>query len=162
MPSQIRISCTVEPETDLEPEGCFSTGNPDDDRETCRRIRHDFACGNTWAWCRVQVEANFWGFEGRSSWLGACSYEDEEDFRKPGDYFDDLRGEAIADLREQIENAAGGADPEADPEHARAALAALYRLEDEPAKPCLRCRAPVPIARVISLCDGCIRPCHER
>lgn len=131
--SKIRFVCIVEPE-ESHPRDHFT-----DPEDVARVLRDD--AWNDWAWCMVKVEARFWGFTGGSSYLGGCNYESEEDFRNSrfeithadgtvthSGYFDDLCEEAYQDLKEQIENAAGGANPETDADHARAALQALHEL----------------------------------
>lgn len=122
MASKIRFVCITEPEIS-PPEDHFATGDAADDAAICAKIRKD-AEWNDWAWCQVKVVARFWGFEGASTWLGACSYANEAEFRRPGDYFDDLCVEATDDLRKKIATAIAGED-ETDADHARAAMAAL-------------------------------------
>ena len=95
------------PEYDA-PEGHFATGDDDDDRRTCQWIRDELAAGNPWAWFCAKVTARYKGIDGIEgvSYLGACSYRSEEDFRQPGDYFDDMKADAAADLRKQLEKLA--------------------------------------------------------
>ena len=62
------------------------------------------ASGNQWAWCTVRVVATLGEFEGSDS-LGCCSYASEADFKAPGGYFDDMKVEALDDLRRSIETA---------------------------------------------------------
>ena len=59
---------------------------------------------NPWAWCVVKVTAtaeDLPGFEG-CDYLGGCSYSSEAEFRAGG-YFDDMKTEAIAELKEARE-----------------------------------------------------------
>jgi hypothetical protein len=50
-----------------------------------------------WGWCTVKVTAK-WNDIEESEYLGACSYESEEDFIKNSGYFEDMKREAIACL----------------------------------------------------------------
>jgi hypothetical protein len=52
--------------------------------------------GNEWAWCMVKVTAEYDCKEGKD-YLGACSYENKENFIKGG-YYDDMVDSAIEDL----------------------------------------------------------------
>ena len=56
--------------------------------------------GDTWAWCSVCVVAEAGGVEGRA-YLGACSYKDEEDFRRDK-YYEQMQEEAKEDLIAQL------------------------------------------------------------
>ena len=95
------------PEYDA-PEGHFASGDDEDDKATCQWIRDELAAGNPWAWCCAKVTARYKGIDGieGASYLGGCSYRSEEDFRQPGDYFDDMKADAAADLRAQLEKLA--------------------------------------------------------
>lgn len=57
--------------------------------------------GDDWAWCAVEVTAHWEDFSA-STHLGCCSYASEEDFRQSGDYFDDMKAEALSALNEKI------------------------------------------------------------
>ncbi len=73
-----------------------------DDIETIKWISRQLDVGNDWAWCQVTVIAKFGSLTGRDS-LGGCSYESERKFCGPGEYFDDMKVEALADLQRQID-----------------------------------------------------------
>lgn len=77
------------------PEGHFASGDDDEDNETCRKIRED-AQSNEWAWCVVEVRAEWNDLTG-SDFLGGCSYASEKDFRENGS-FADMKSQALADL----------------------------------------------------------------
>lgn len=62
----------------------------------CARLDH----GDVWAWACVSVRAKCEGFEGRAN-LGCCSYKDQAEF-EAGGYLDDLRAEALEDLRSEL------------------------------------------------------------
>lgn len=70
--------------------------------------------GDLWAFCSVCVKA-IWidpetdlEFEG-TDYLGGCSYADEEDFKQPGGYYQQMQKEAFNDLIKQIESGNGHA-----------------------------------------------------
>lgn len=52
--------------------------------------------GDTWAWCTVTVTVTFGPFSASDS-LGACSYDNEEDFKSDG-YFPDMIDTALHEL----------------------------------------------------------------
>ena len=98
---------------DLPLEGHFvEAGGPENaevnaalERELLGRLDR----GDLWAWCTVTVVAKLehasgFTFLGEAT-LGACSYENEEQFRADG-YFDDMKKEALANLRARLEEAA--------------------------------------------------------
>jgi hypothetical protein len=57
-----------------------------------------------WAWAAVTVIVTWGPFQGTAH-LGCCSYADENDFRQPGGYFDDLVAEALEELNKSINEA---------------------------------------------------------
>lgn len=81
---------------ELDPEGCF-----DDPRDVkmARKALHD---GDVWGWCAVKVTGRWNGLEA-SDHLGACSYMDENDFKTPGGYYDDMRANVLKELDENAE-----------------------------------------------------------
>ena len=84
----------------VEGNACAS-GDDDFDRE----VEHNILCrlqqGDVWAWAAVTIVVVWGQFEGRA-YLGCCSYADENDFRQPGCYFDDLVAEALAELNRSV------------------------------------------------------------
>lgn len=80
--------------------GAFASGDDALDREDETRILRELDRGNTWAWCCVKVRAVWRGFQG-TDYLGGCSYDDEEDFKRC-DYFTDMKSEALADLNREL------------------------------------------------------------
>lgn len=66
-----------------------------------QEVEHNILCrlrqGDFWAWATVAVIVTWGPFEGRA-YLGCCSYTDEDDFRQPGGYFDDMLVEALEEL----------------------------------------------------------------
>ena len=85
--------------------GNCSAIDDETDRQQEAWIRSELQSGNEWAWCWVKVTARYKGIDGvvGIDTLGGCSYRSEEDFRQPGDYFDDMKAAALADLRAQLE-----------------------------------------------------------
>jgi hypothetical protein len=80
--------------------GAFASGDDAADREDEARILRELERGNTWAWCCVKVRAVWCGFQG-TDYLGGCSYDDEEDFKRC-DYFGDMKAEALERLNLEL------------------------------------------------------------
>jgi hypothetical protein len=76
------------------------SGDADVDRAAEDEILADLDDGNVWAWASVKVTARIGSIEA-SDYLGCCSYESEEDFRKCPYYFD-MKAEALSALRDKI------------------------------------------------------------
>lgn len=77
------------------------SGDDAADRELEDEILARLDRGDLWAWCSVRVKAVAAdGSIGCSSWLGACCYKNEADFRNDGGegYFTDLCREAADEL----------------------------------------------------------------
>lgn len=95
----VQFRVTIESE-DYPPDSAFDfAGCEDLIAEISKRLDQ----GDLWAWCYVTVTATIEGcpMSGRAS-LGGCSYDGEEDFKKPGGYYFDLCLEAKADLFSKI------------------------------------------------------------
>ncbi len=100
----VTITVKCEPE-DMSIEGnCMASGDEDFDKECADEIRSKLEAGNDWAWCCVALTVSWQGFEA-SDYLGGCSYDSEEDFRKPGGYFDDMVDAALEALNEKVQAA---------------------------------------------------------
>ncbi len=82
----------------------LASGNDAIDRKAEDEILADLESGNEWAWCTVKVTAKCAGYEG-VDYLGCCSYENEEQFRQPGGYFDDMKREALQAMVNNLEAA---------------------------------------------------------
>jgi hypothetical protein len=93
------VTVRVDAEPDLIPvEGNASASGDDDfDREVELNILGRLQQGDIWAWAAVSVTVS-WGPFSASDHLGCCSYADEEDFRQPGGYFDDMLEIALDQL----------------------------------------------------------------
>lgn len=83
----------------------FASGDEKFDRETCADIWKELEV-NDWAWCIVRIEAR-WRQHSGDNYLGGCSYEDEEDFRRGG-YLKQMIEDATADLISNIKTARHG------------------------------------------------------
>jgi len=72
------------------------------ENEILQRLKDD----DIWAWAFVVVTATYEGVPrliyGEDS-LGACTYDDEADFKQPGGYYDDMCTNAREELRQQLE-----------------------------------------------------------
>jgi hypothetical protein len=80
------------------------SGDEKYDQEVEDGINGRLLCGDVWAWASVKVECavelNGEKFTG-CSYLGACSYEDEEDF-KTGGYYEQMKEDAKKDLIDSL------------------------------------------------------------
>ncbi len=101
---EARIRVLAEP--DHVPVEGNASGSGDDDFD--REVEHNILCrlqqGDVWAWAAVTVVVAWCHFEGRAH-LGCCSYADEDDFRQPDGYFDDMVNEALEELNKSISEA---------------------------------------------------------
>jgi len=96
----VSIEVTQEYE-DLEVSGQFASGDAAADKEMIAKIIRRHNSGDIWAWFYAKVTVSFDGLTS-DQYLGACSYEDEADFRRDGGYFSDMVSEAIDELNAQI------------------------------------------------------------
>lgn len=90
------IRVEIEPEEVSVRGNAMASGDDAADREAEDEILRRLDRGDVWAWCSVRVVVEHDGWVKASGWLGCCSYEDEEDFRKGG-YFDDMVREVLED-----------------------------------------------------------------
>lgn len=101
---EVSVCLKAEPEF-LPVEGNASVSGDDAfDREVEDEILRRLERGDVWAWAMVTVTVS-WGPLSASDHLGCCSYADEEDFRQPGGYFDDMSDEALDELNKIAEEA---------------------------------------------------------
>ena len=75
-----------------------------DHPEAIAWIRDQIARGNRWAWCQVEVRVDFKGLSS-TQYLGACSYESEEAFRRC-DYFEQLVSDGVEEIAKALETLA--------------------------------------------------------
>tara|TARA_R100001530_G_scaffold134994_3_gene111117 strand:- start:556 stop:939 length:384 start_codon:yes stop_codon:yes gene_type:complete len=92
------IWLTVEELPDDSPiEGnAMASGDDAVDRRAEQYVRDSLAAGNQWAWCTVRIAAEHIdsGVVGES-FLGACSYDSEEDFMQVNGNAPDMIDEAV-------------------------------------------------------------------
>ena len=94
----VRLAMT--PETTPHEGNASATGVPQWDARSTAWIRFELARGNPWAWCAVEVTAEYNGAVGRST-LGGCSYSGEKGFRDSE--MPTMTDEALDDLHHQLE-----------------------------------------------------------
>lgn len=87
----------IEPEETPVEGNAMASGDDEADRAYEQEILERFDAGDTWAWCTVIVHARLGDAIGTAA-LGCCSYADEDDFKAPGGYYEDLCAEALADI----------------------------------------------------------------
>jgi hypothetical protein len=81
--------------------GEFQREDGSNDEELNAWIKSELDSGNYWAWCVAHVTVELGEFKGED-WLGGCSYESEEDFKKGG-YYESMIAEACDELAKDIE-----------------------------------------------------------
>lgn len=78
----------------------IASGDDAVDKETEDWIFEQLNSGNPWAWCCVKVTATV-DLDGDEingyTYLGACSYKSEADFKADG-YYEDMKAQAKEDL----------------------------------------------------------------
>ncbi len=79
----------------------LASGDDAEDKRVEDEIIERLNNGDVWAWASVKVTARWKGLEG-TNYLGGCSYVDEKDFKSPGGYYEDMKAEALADLKDTI------------------------------------------------------------
>lgn len=96
------VEWTVSVEQDPAPVrgNALASGDDDLDKKVENEILDRLSHGDVWAWASVIVTGRYKSLE-ESIHLGACSYEDEEDFRNDV-YFEDLQQEVLDSLNEQL------------------------------------------------------------
>lgn len=100
--AEIEIGLWCEPENVPYVGNCMASGDPKVNKRAENWIRRQLDGGNEWAWCQVTVAGRWNGLEERD-YLGCCSYRSAADFRKPGDYFDDMKETVIRAIVERAE-----------------------------------------------------------
>lgn len=99
----VTYTLTCEPEF-MPIRGNASAWDDEEDEKYAQWIEEQLENGNEWAWCIVYVTADFDGLTGFSS-LGGCCYAGAEDFKASGGYYDDMKAEALANLKTRIDAA---------------------------------------------------------
>lgn len=87
---------------DLEVKGnALVSGDDAYDKRVEDEIISRIESGDVWAWALVKCTASWNGLEG-IDYLGGCSYADETDFKQAGGYYDDMKAQALEDLKRTI------------------------------------------------------------
>lgn len=73
-----------------------------EDQEAQAWIKEQLEVGNEWAWCTVEVIAEYIGASG-SDYLGCCSYESEKNFKQDGGYYSSMVDVAVDNLALDME-----------------------------------------------------------
>jgi len=97
MKTKINYSLEIFPE-EMEIRGNASAIDPETDERIARMIEKQLAEGNPWAWCGVKVTAECEGFTGHD-FLGGCSYASQAEFCDNGGYYEDMKEQALENLR---------------------------------------------------------------
>ena len=87
----VTVTCLEE---DVSPHESF------DDKETADKILAALE-RNPWAWCCVEVSVTYKGILKSHTYLGGCSYTDEDEFRRDSGYYE-LVGECLDDINNQL------------------------------------------------------------
>ena len=105
----VTVTYRIEVEQDdVEVRGnALASGDDAEDKACEDEILERLNRGDVWAWASVCVVAECEGFEGRD-YLGCCCYDDEEDFKQPGGYYDDMKKRARADLLTELKRSVNG------------------------------------------------------
>jgi hypothetical protein len=97
---EVEYTLTLEPEY-MEVRGnAMASGDDAEDRKVEDAILRELEW-NPWAWCCMKVTASWRRIEG-VDYLGGCSYKDEKEFKQPGGYWDDMKAQALEDLKRNI------------------------------------------------------------
>lgn len=80
-----------------------ASGDDEHDKQYEDAILKRLANGDVWAWASVCVIGRYGEIESRQ-YLGACSYDDENDFKSNSGYYTDMQQEALADIQAQLCN----------------------------------------------------------
>ena len=98
---EVSIRLEAEPEFVPVEGNAMASGDDVHDRQVEDEILARLEQGDVWAWAAVTVTVSWRPFSA-SDHLGCCSYADEDDFRQPGGYFDDMVDQAIAELNRVV------------------------------------------------------------
>lgn len=93
---EVEIRVTVSQDDIPVGGNAIASGDDTYDRQVEMEIMKRLDAGDIWAWAFVTVTATWNSFSGESS-LGACSYDNEEQFRAH-DTFKDMVDDALANL----------------------------------------------------------------
>ena len=103
--TECEFSIEAEPE-EMSPEGNASAIDEETDKAILDHINEQLEAGNIWAWCSVKVTCSWTDEEGNvyegNDYLGGCSYENEQGFKQPGGYYDDMKTQAYEAMLQTI------------------------------------------------------------
>jgi hypothetical protein len=102
-PSTVEYRIEIERESIPIRGNCIASGDSAYDRQVEDEIIARRKAGSIWAWASVTVIASYQGYEGYNH-LGCCSYANQNDFKKC-DYYQQMQGEALADLLQKLKPA---------------------------------------------------------
>lgn len=100
------ITIIIRPEDIPVRDNFMCTDDPEQDRKDENEIINRLNDGDVWAWCLVEVRAEFRGLIGHDS-LGCCCYANEDEFKADSGYYEDMVGNAVAELAELIADLQG-------------------------------------------------------
>jgi len=95
----VDIEISIKPE-DIHPRNCIAYDTEQENEQAVNDILKRLEY-NLWAWCIVCVKVSACDTI-EKEYLGACSYEDEQDF-KHGGYYDDMVNECLIRLNESLQ-----------------------------------------------------------
>ena len=101
---EIKYTLEIFPE-EMEIRGNASAIDAETDERIACMIEKQLAEGNPWAWCCVKVTAECEGFTGTDC-LGGCSYASQAEFCDNDGYYNDMKEQALEDLRAKLNHAA--------------------------------------------------------
>jgi len=96
--TEVRISIDTEYEHSTPD---FEQEDGSADTELIGQVLKNLESGNKWAWCVVRVTMS-WGEWKGVAYLGGCSYDSLDDFVECGDYYQDLKKDALSELNARI------------------------------------------------------------
>ena len=97
---EVELTCVHEPE---HPRDYFAYETDDENNDAVSWVIEELEQGNEWAWCTARVKVYLPQLPEltESAYLGACSYNSEEDF-KDGGYYQDMIHEAMQALENRL------------------------------------------------------------
>lgn len=98
------VTFTLEVEQDDQPVrgNAMVSGEDELDKKYEDEILERLNSGDVWAWASVCVTAHWKGINGVDC-LSGCCYKNEEDFKKEGMYYEQMKKQAYDDLISKIE-----------------------------------------------------------
>jgi len=96
--TEVRMSIDAEPEHSTPD---FEQEDGSADTELIHQVLKRLEDGNEWAWCVVRVTMS-WGEWKGVAYLGGCSCDSLEEFIENGDYYQDLKKDALSELNARI------------------------------------------------------------